>query len=191
MLFWKLLLKILGWKIDKNFPKDLKRCVLIAIPHTSNWDFVIAIATFKIMGIDIRFTIKKQWVKFPFSLISIPLGAIAINRTKKKEGEERQSMTDYMTDLYKKNKDLVLVVTAEGTRKKVEKWKSGFYYVAKNAGVPIAIGYLDYKNKIAGIHTELFYPSENIEDDMRKIMKFAKNLNPKHPERFSLDTRYS
>ncbi len=183
-------MKLFGWKINKDFPKDLKRCVLIAVPHTSNWDFLFAIATFKIMNIDIRFTIKDTWVKFPFNLISLPLGAISIDRSQKKEGEKRKSMVDYMTDLFKKNKDLVLVVTAEGTRKKVEEWKSGFYHVAKNADVPIALGYLDYKNKIAGIRKELFHTTDSKENDMKKLMEFCKNLYPKHPEKFSLDKRY-
>lgn len=180
---------IFGWKIDKDFPKDLKRCVLIATPHTSNWDFLFAIATFKIMKINIRFTIKKQWVKFPFSLISLPLGAISIDRTIKKERTTKKRMVDYMTELFSKNKDLVLIVTAEGTRKKVDNWKSGFYYIAKNAQVPIALGYLDYKNKIAGIRQELINPSY-LEKDMKEIMDFYKNANPKFKENFSIDIKY-
>lgn len=189
-MFWSLIMKIFGWKIDKDFPKGLKRCVLIAAPHTSNWDFVFAIATFKIMKIPIRFTIKKAWVKFPFNLLTIPLGAIGINRKPKVEGEKRQSMVDYMTSLYQENKDLVLVVTAEGTRSKVEEWKSGFYHVAKTAGVPIALGYLDYKNKIAGIKKELFFPTDNIAADMKYIMDFYANAKAKIPSNFSLDKRY-
>lgn len=190
-MFWSFILKIFGWKIDEDFPKNLKRCVLIAVPHTSNWDFLFAMATFKVMKIPIRFTIKKDWVKFPFNIVTMPLGAIGINRAPKKQGEERQSMVDYMTSLYQENKDLVLVVTAEGTRSKVENWKSGFYHIAKNAGVPIAMGYLDYKNKIAGIKKERFYPSGNIEEDMKFIMSYYKNAKAKNPENFSLDTRYS
>lgn len=189
-MFWKLAMKLFGWKIDKDFPQNLKRCVLIAAPHTSNWDFLFAIATFRIMGIDIRFTIKDTWVKFPFSLITKPLGAISIDRSKRKEGEKRKSMVDYMTDLFSKNKDLVLIVTAEGTRKKVENWKSGFYHVAKNAKVPIALGYLDYEKKIAGIRKELFHLSDSIENDMKEIMEYYKNSKPKHPAKFMLDSRY-
>lgn len=190
-MIWSFLMKVFGWKIDKNFPKDLKRCVLIAVPHTSNWDFLFAMATFKMMKIPIRFTIKKDWVKFPFSLITKPLGAIAINRTPRKEGEQRQSMVEYMTSLYKENKDLVLVVTAEGTRSKVEEWKSGFYHIAQNAGVPIALGYLDYENKIAGIRKELFHPTNNIVEDMKSIMKYYADAKPKINSNFSLDKRYS
>lgn len=189
-MVWKLIMKMFGWKIDKDFPQNLKRCVLIAAPHTSNWDFLFAIATFKIMGIDIRFTIKDTWVKFPFSLVTMPLGAIAIDRSIRVEGEKRKSMVDYMVDLFSKNKDLVLIVTAEGTRKKVENWKSGFYHVAKSAKVPLALGYLNYEKKIAGIRKETLILSDSIEKDMKEIMDFYKNGKPKHPGSFSLDLRY-
>lgn len=189
-MFWSLVMKIFGWKIDKDFPQDLKRCVLIAVPHTSNWDFLFAIATFKVMKIPIRFTIKKDWVRFPFSLITKPLGALGINRKPRKEGEQRQSMVDYMTSLFQENHDLVMVVTAEGTRARVEEWKSGFYHIAKNAGVPIAMGYLDYENKIAGIKPELFYPTDSQDADMKFIMNYYKNGKAKNPKDFSLDKRY-
>lgn len=189
-MIWKLIMKLFGWEIDKDFPKDLKRCVLIAAPHTSNWDFIFAIATFKIMGINIRFTIKDAWVKFPFGLLTKPLGAIAIDRSKRKEGEKRKSMVDYMIDLFSTNKDLVLIVTAEGTRKKVENWKTGFYHVAKNAHVPIALGYLDYEKKVAGIRKELLYLTDSMEYDMNQIMEYYRNSIPKHPEDFMLDARY-
>lgn len=184
-------MKLFGWKLNDDFPKDLKRCVLIAAPHTSNWDFLFAIATFRIMKINMRFTIKDTWVKFPFSLISLPMGAISIDRSEKIEGEKRKSMVDYMISLFQKNDDLVLLVTAEGTRKRVDKWKSGFYYVAKNANVPIAMGYLDYKNKVAGIRNELFMPTDNIDNDMKEMMIFFSQWTPKHPERFATDERYS
>lgn len=190
-MFWKLIMKIFGWKIDNDFPKDLKRCVLIAAPHTSNWDFLFAISTFRIMKIPIRFTIKKSMTAFPFGLVTKPLGAIGINRAPKVEGEQRKSMVEYMIDLFKENKDLVLIVTAEGTRSKVEQWKSGFYHIAQTAQVPIALGYLNYKDKIAGIRKELFYPTGNLEEDMKKIMDYYKDGLPKHPNRFSLDKRYS
>ena len=177
-MFWKLIMKIFGWKIDKDFPTDLKRCVLIAAPHTSNWDFLFAIATFRIMKIKIRFTIKKEWTRFPFGLITKPLGAVAINRAPKIEGDKRKSMVDVMSELYSKYEDLVLIVTSEGTRSKVEEWKSGFYHIAKNAQVPLALGYLNYKDKIAGIRKELFIPTDNLEDDMKKIMEYYKYAFP-------------
>ena len=94
-----------------------------------------------------------------------------------------------MKYLFEVNKDLIVCITPEGTRKRNSKWKTGFYHVAVGANVPIALGHLDYKNKTSGIH-ELFYPSGNQEADMKYIMQFYKNGNAKFPEKFALDERY-
>jgi 1-acyl-sn-glycerol-3-phosphate acyltransferase len=185
MLFfkWK------GWKADPNLPANLKRCVLIAAPHTSNWDFVYAIAAFGIYGLPIRFTIKKEWMKFPFSIITKPLGGIGIDRSVKVPGEERISYTASMANLYKQNNDLIIIVTPEGTRKKRETWKTGFYHIAMEAGVPICLGYCDYKNKTAGIGLTIF--PTNFEKDMKIIMNFYAGIHAKYPENFSLDKTFS
>lgn len=186
----KLIMKFFGWKVQENLPKGINYCVMIAAPHTSNWDFIFARATFSILKIPVRFTIKDSWFRFPFNLIFGPLGGIPINRRPRKEGEERQSTVEAMSTLFEGKKELVVLVTPEGTRTYREEWKSGFYNVAKLANVPIALGYLDYKNKISGVG-KLVYPSDNIEADMKEIMDFYRNIHPKHPERFSLDKRYA
>lgn len=192
MIFSKLLMKLFGWKIDTNFPpKGVKQYVLIAAPHTSNWDFPFAIATFNIMKVKIRFTIKNDWTKFPFGLVTKPMGAIGIDRSKKVEGDGRKSMVDYMADLFTKHEELALIVTAESTRSKVEQWKTGFYHIAKKANVPIALGFLDYKNKIAGIREKLLYPSDDMQKDMEEIMAFYKDIIGKIPENFTIDKRFA
>ncbi len=81
------------------------------------------------------------------------------------------------------------MVTPEGTRKKVTKWKTGFYHVAVGAKVPIALGYLDYKNKIAGVG-KIVYPTGDIQKDMQEITDFYRPIAPKHPELFSVDLDY-
>ena len=98
-------------------------------------------------------------MRFPFSLITKPLGGIAIDRSARKENEERISHTDAMIDLYKHEQELIVAVTPEGTRSKREQWKTGFYHIAKGAGVPICLGYIDYKEKKAGI-SKTIYPSD-------------------------------
>jgi 1-acyl-sn-glycerol-3-phosphate acyltransferase len=187
--FVTLLFKLKGWKVDNRVPNDLKRCVLIAAPHTSNWDFVYTIAAFNIMKLPIRFTIKKEWMKFPFGLITKPLGGIAIDRSPKIAGEERISYTAAMTNLYSTNKDLIIIVTPEGTRSKKTTWKTGFYHIAKDAGVPICLGYCDYTKKIAGIGATLI--PTNFEEDMRTIMKFYAGIQGKNPANFSVDTEFA
>ena len=178
-----------GWKVDNNLPDNLKRCVIIAAPHTSNWDFVYTIAAFGIYGLPIRFTIKKEWMRFPFSIITKPLGGIGIERSNTAKTGERISYITAMANLFKDNVELIIVITPEGTRGKRETWKTGFYYIAKEAGVPICLGYCDYKNKIAGIGLTIL-PSD-YETDMKTIMNFYANINPKYPENFSVDKNFS
>jgi 1-acyl-sn-glycerol-3-phosphate acyltransferase len=180
---------LIGWKVNIKVPQGVQRCVMIASPHTSNWDFPIARSAFSILKIPVRFTIKDSWFKFPLNLIFGPLGGIPINRRPKKEGEERPSMVDAMADLFKGRKELAVMVTPEGTRSFRDEWKSGFYHVAKLANVPIGLGYLDYKNKIAGVGMTV-YPSDDMAADMKIIMDFYKDITPKHKEKFSIDKRF-
>lgn len=163
---------------------------MIASPHTSNWDFIFARSAFSLLRIPVRFTVKREWLRFPFKGIMNALGAIGIDRSPKRPGEPRPSMTDAMIELFEKNKELVVLVTPEGTRKKVTKWKTGFYHVAVGAKVPIALGYLDYKNKIAGVG-KMIFPSGDMAKDMKEIMDFYKNIAGKFPEKFSVDLDYA
>jgi 1-acyl-sn-glycerol-3-phosphate acyltransferase len=188
--FFKCLFRRDGWVLETSLQKNFKKAVLIAAPHTSNWDFVYAMAAFNMMGIKVRFTIKKDWMKFPFNLLMQRLGAIPIDRSAPAEGKPRKSMVEAMSELFEQNEELVVVVTAEGTRKNNKQWKTGFYHVAVNANVPILFGYLDYEKKIAGI-TAYLHPTGNIEADMKVIMDFYKNIKGKYPENFSLDERYA
>ena len=189
-MFSRLVFKLSGWTLQPELPKGLDRCVIIAVPHTSNYDLLYARAAFFLMDIPLRFTIKKEWMRFPFGWLTRALGGIGIDRSPRQPGEERLSMTDAMADLFNHHKRLAVMVTPEGTRSKRTEWKTGFYHVAQKAGVPIALGYLDYKRKLAGVG-KMVYPSGNMEADMREIMEFYRPIAPKHPEKFSLDLRYA
>jgi len=190
MVRWifKVIFKALGWKLKTEAIVGIKQSITIAAPHTANMDLPIAKAAFDLMGLPLRFTVKQEWVRFPFKRIMLNLGAIAINRTPKNPGEERPSMTEAMANLFKENPELHVMVTPEGTRSLRTQWKTGFWYTARMANVPILLGYLDYKNKVAGIG-KIIYPT-NLEDDMRTMMEFYKDITPCHPEKFSLDERY-
>jgi 1-acyl-sn-glycerol-3-phosphate acyltransferase len=187
--FFKWLFKNQGWILDTSLQKNFKKAVLIAAPHTSNWDFVFAMAAFSMMGINVRFTIKKEWIKFPFKSFMESLGAIGIDRSAPKLGHAKRSTVDAMTELFNEHEELVVAVTPEGTRKINKHWKTGFYHVALNANVPILFGYLDYEKKIAGI-TGYIHPTGDMEADMKVIMDFYKNVKGKFPENFSPDVRY-
>ena len=189
MWIYKSLLKIFGWKVDETTPRNFDHCVMIAAPHTSNWDFYYCILSMKVLKVPMKFTIKKQWFRFPFNLIIKPLGGIPIDTIKTKKNI-KGGKVDLMAKLFDHYTNLVLMVTPEGTRSYNENWKTGFYHVASSAKVPICLGYLDYKNKIAGIGKTIF-PSGNIKKDMKEIMDFYISKGAKYPENFSLDVRYS
>lgn len=183
-----------GWKVvnhipDKVCPSDIRKYVMIGAPHTSNWDFIFGMATIDIMNLPIKFTIKKEWMFFPFNLFFRYMGAIAIDRTPKR-GVPHKNMVLTMAHLLQEStEELVIVITPEGTRSRREKWKSGFYHVAKHAGVPILLGYIDYRKKECGVK-EIFCPTDDKEADMRHIMALYQTVTPKHPELFSVDKDY-
>jgi 1-acyl-sn-glycerol-3-phosphate acyltransferase len=182
-------LGLMGWKIDNHWDLTLDQCVMIAAPHTSNWDALYARLALKALGVNVRITIKDSYMKLPFGPFVRAMGGIGIDRRPKKEGEPRPSMVDLMSDLFRTHQKLVMLVTPEGTRSKQEQWKTGFYHVAINAGVPIALAYMDYAKKTTGIG-KIVYPTGNYEQDMAEIMDFYAGINPKYPELFSVDRRY-
>ncbi len=177
-----------GWTFKKNIPA-IKQCVMIAAPHTSNWDFLYTRLAFVLMDIPVKITIKDSYMRFPYGPVIRAMGGIGINRRPKKEGEERASMVQMMADLFKEHEDLVMLVTPEGTRSLRTKWKTGFYHIAVLANVPIALGYLDYEKKEAGVG-KLVYPSGDMKKDMQEIMAFYKDIAPHTPEKFSIDIDY-
>ncbi len=182
---FKMLFKMGKFKVTHYLPDNIKKCVIIAAPHTSNWDFVYAMGALKIMKLKLRFTIKKQWMKFPFKGIMKSLGALPIDREAIKEGK-KSGTVDAVADLFTNRDELRLMVTPEGTRAKMEKWKTGFYYIALKAKVPIALAFIDYKKRICGID-KIIYPTGDFKVDMKLIMDFYKNVSGKYPENFSTD----
>ncbi len=179
------------WDVQNGL-KDMipEKCIMIAVPHTSNWDFPYARAVFYEMGIPLKFTIKKQWVRFPWGGLFRAMGAIAIDRRPKENTGRKLSYTEAMIDMINEYKgQLCIIITPEGTRAKRTEWKTGFYYAAKGAGVPIVLGFLDYTTRKAGAG-KLVYPSDDMEADMREIMDFYKDIKGKNPEDFSIDMRY-
>lgn len=185
LAFLRFFFKISGWTLKTELLKEVKRCVILASPHTSNWDFIYARAAFDLYDVPVRFTVKKEFNFFPFSIILNALGAIWIDRSPKKPGEKRQSMVQVMTDIFKEHEEIAVMVTPEGTRSLRTKWKTGFYHVAKNAGVPLCLGYVDFAKKEAGVGGPI-YPTD-FEKDMREIAAFYKTKGARHPEKFSVD----
>jgi 1-acyl-sn-glycerol-3-phosphate acyltransferase len=176
LVFW-----ITGWSLQIGWPEGLRKAVLIAIPHTSNWDLLYARAAFYLMDIPVKFTIKKEIMVGPLGWLIKGLGGIAIDR-KRIPGGRKQTYTEAMTNMLKEADDLVIMVTPEGTRSYAPKWKSGFYHIALGANVPIVIGFLDYKRKVAGIGP-VIYPSGEIDEQIEELMAFGRTITGKYPEK--------
>lgn len=174
-LIAKLIFFLTSWKVIGNAPKE-KKFVMVAAPHTSNWDFLYARAAFYIMGVPLKYTIKKELFFFPLGWILRVLGGIPIDRSQK------SNMVKNMTVLFDQYDELAILVTPEGTRSYSKEWKKGFYYVAQGAKVPISLGYLDYAKKHAGIGP-LIHPSGNYDDDLETIQSFYKKITAKYPEK--------
>ncbi len=190
LAFFKFLFNLKKWKLHPSCPNEAKNCIMIAAPHTSNWDFVYAMVALKKLGLNPRFTIKKEFNKPLIGPWIRSLGALWIDRSPKKVGDPRRSMTEVMVELFELTEEpLTILVTPEGTRSKSVKWKTGFYHTALQAKTPICLSYMDYEKRMTGVGI-CFMPSGNIEEDMKIIMNFYSDKKGKFPENFSLDNRY-
>ncbi len=174
--------KLNGWRIEGHMPPEINQCVLVAAPHTSNYDLLYAMATFYQLKIPARYLIKKECAHF-FLLKRMfkNSGALGVNRSKS------NTMVDTLAELFNKsNDDLFLMVAPEGTRKLNQKWKTGFYYTALKAKVPIVLSSLDYKKKVAAIGP-IIIPPGCFKTDMQIAKDYYKNITPKFPAKFGLD----
>lgn len=170
-------LKILGWRVEGKIP-DLKKYVIIAAPHTSNWDFPITLALTFALKIKIYWMGKAALFRWPFGAACRWLGGIPIDRSKS------NNLVGQSVQAFKERDKLIMVIPPEGTRKKVSYWKTGFYHIARGANIPIVLGFLDYRRKAAGIGPT-FYPMGRIEEDMQKIMTFYATITGKHQDLFN------
>ena len=164
----KIIFSYLGWRTigDNDFPK---KCVLIAVPHTSNWDFFYARLYSYIVKIQPKYLAKKElFVPFISYLIKLN-GGIPVDRSKKNK------LVDFLSKKIIDSKTIILSLSPEGTRKKVDKWKTGFYYIAKKANVPIVSVSMDAKKKEV-IFSKPFYPTENIDKDFAHLRKFYRGV---------------
>jgi 1-acyl-sn-glycerol-3-phosphate acyltransferase len=159
-----LILRLIGWTSIGN-KVSVPKYVLIGAPHTSNWDFPLMLLVVLELRLQLFWMGKHTLFPFPFSGLTKWLGGIPINRVK-----SHNTVHDIVGQ-FKSNDNFVVLVPPEGTRRKVSKWKTGFYHIANNAGVPILMGYLDAEKKEAGF-ANFFYPTGELESDMKEIRSF-------------------
>jgi 1-acyl-sn-glycerol-3-phosphate acyltransferase len=174
-----LVLKLLNYKIDLvNIPKE-KKYVLIFVPHTSWTDFAIGKIALSAMGIHTTFLIKKELFFFPLGVYLRYLGGYPVNR------KHTKNLTDILALYIKEKDEIAFLITPEGTRKRVDIWKRGFYHIALKAGVPIALAYLDYNIRKGGVGP-VFYPTGDYEADLQEIEKFYYGMKGRKKGRFNL-----
>lgn len=174
----RLILKILGWEVDGVPPKENKYVAIVA-PHTSNWDFPMA------LFISYSYRIKGAWLG-KSQIFHWPVlgwffkiaGGIPIDRS------HPQGLVAQAVKAFREGEHLILALAPEGTRSKVDFWKSGFYHIAREAGVPIALCYLDFKRKVGGFGP-LYYCTGNVQQDLKFINDFYNTITPRHPEKRS------
>ena len=170
-----ILYKILGWRVENGFPDTPKKYIIIAAPHTSWLDFPIAILSRMSQGKMVHFIGKGSLFKWPFGYFFKALGGTPVNRDKS------TNMVAGVINIFNSKEEFRLGLSPEGTRKKVDKWKTGFYYIAKGANVPIVMATLDFENKQIKF-SEPYDTTNDKEKDFKHFHAFFKGVKGKHSE---------
>ena len=180
LMHWisRFFLHLAGWRVVGQVPTAPKY-VLLAAPHTSNWDFVIGKLFYSSLGRQANFLIKAEWFFFPFNIFFSSIGGIPVKR------EKSGSLTDILVREFQTREWMHLGITPEGTRKPVKEWKKGFYFIAMKAKVPIILIGLDYGKKEARV-LDLFYPTGDYRKDIVEIKAHYQGIQAKKPENFIL-----
>ncbi|TBV26491.1 acyltransferase [Meridianimaribacter sp. CL38] len=170
--------KLLGWKVvgNVNMSRDtVKKAIIIAVPHTSWHDFYIGVLLRKVLNIKTNFIAKKELFVGPVGWYLKAIGGAPIDR------QTKENKVEAIAKLFAQKEEFRMTLAPEGTRKKVDKWKTGFYYIAKEAKVPIIMFTLDFGKKENRI-SEPFYPSDDMEADFDFMHNFYKGVVGKKPE---------
>ena len=171
-------LKLAGWKVSGQLPANDRKCVLIAAPHTSNWDLPYTLMVAFALRLNIYWMGKEQIFRPPFRGLMMWLGGLPVRRE-----SANNLVAASITALQEADGPVQLVVPPEGTRSKARYWKTGFYYIAVGAQVPIVMAYMDYERKISGLGP-VFEPTGDIEADMVTIKAFYAPFKGKNPSQF-------
>jgi 1-acyl-sn-glycerol-3-phosphate acyltransferase len=165
---------LFGWDVVGQVPPGSK-FVLIGAPHTSNWDFPFTLATASVLRMRISWMGKDALFRRPFGSIMRWLGGIAVVR------DAQHGLVDQIASRFGESEELVVAIAPCGTRKSSDHWKTGFYWIAQTAQVPILCGFLDYRSKRAGLGLS-FIPTGDIASDMDRIRDFYRGVQGKRPE---------
>lgn len=179
---WFAIVRLCGWKYDIPEPgtrPELGHCVIVVAPHTSADDYLLGIACLWKLNINHHIFIKKEFFNVFTRRLLVKYGAVPVDR-----GNRNNGMVQQAVEHFNNEKDWTLVVTPEGTRKAVKRWKRGFYEIAMAANVPIVLAYLDYGRKVMGVGP-VFHPTGDFAADLPKIMEFYRDKQARYPENYN------
>lgn len=177
--FWIAFLKLGRWKIEGDWPRE-KKFVLVAAPHTANLDGFLMVAAAAYFRANVRWMGKKSLTTGPFGWLVKWVGCIPIDRASKND------VVEQMRQAFEAEAELFVLVPPEGTRSRTEGWKSGFYHIARNAGVPIVMSVLDYKTRTIRISGQV-EPTGNYDADLKVIQQHYADAVGRYPDKFNLD----
>ncbi|MCQ2315482.1 MAG: 1-acyl-sn-glycerol-3-phosphate acyltransferase [Bacteroidales bacterium] len=177
----KTYLKLRGWTVVGDIPPEIRKCVIIEAPHTSMEDFFIGLSFFWARGREVKYLMKKEFFKNPvLGWLLRRAGGIPVDRSR------GNNMVAKTAAVFKQYDDLSIVICPEGTRKRVERWKRGFYFMAEIAKVPVVMGFIDYKTRTCG-YGPTFHPSGNFDEDWKMIEDFYRGMQGKYKGKFNLE----
>ena len=171
-------LRLNGWQVEGSLPAEARKCVLIAAPHTSNWDLPYTLMVAFVLNLNIYWMGKHSLFAFPFGPVMRWLGGIAVDRSRSTNLVSASAMALKAAD-----GPVQLVVPPEGTRGRTTHWKTGFYYIALEAGVPIVLAYMDYARKVSGLGP-VFVPTGDVDADMAEIKRFYAGVKGRRTQHF-------
>jgi 1-acyl-sn-glycerol-3-phosphate acyltransferase len=169
-------MRVFGWRFEGE-PPDVAKYVMIAAPHTSNWDFLVLIAFDFSFKLDTVWMGKESIFRGPLAPFFRKVGGIPIDRG------SGHSVVDQAVQVFQDNPRVVMAIAPEGTRGMTRRWKTGFYHIANGSGVPISLVFMDYGRKIVGFGP-MFTPTGDSEADMTIIRDFYSSVVAKDPEKF-------
>ena len=175
-------LRLGGWTVVNEVPNDLGNAVMIVAPHTAIEDFFVGLAYYWYHEQKFKVMMKQEFFKPVVGWILKKMGGIPVNRG------HQNHLVEQMVTMFSQNQNTHLIICPEGTRKRVEHWKKGFYVIAQGANAPILVGFIDYGNRRCGVE-KVLYPSGDYEKDLTEIWDYYRSIHVKgkYPEKFNLN----